>query len=269
MSVFDDPIQRALNEAKKEELRQKYGAAFSAGDPELPPDIESKWLSSIEEFEQKFESAETTTVRRFIGSPAFRPLGEITPEELEKELGELLELLEANDILVHFGREVSPAETYRFITEELMDVEMEDVRIEGMTHNYVYEEFHPDDVEEASSAARDLLFGLLHRDMTIIWHLLSKDETYDPFGIPLEPGELEKRFREFIDRTEAFTRASVDLLDCTVDNDRAVVRLRTSWTAIATNSMELVPIAGESVIRLKKGSSAEWGVVQANIPGLQ
>ncbi len=140
----DDSIQRALNEAKKSELQQKYGATFLAGDPKLPPDIESQWLSNIEEFEQKFESAETTTVRKFVGDPVLRPLGEIPKGKLGEELHLVLNLLDANDIIVHFGHEVSPAEKYRFLAEELMDVEMQDIRIDGMTHNYLYEEFHPD-----------------------------------------------------------------------------------------------------------------------------
>lgn len=147
MPTNDDSIQRSLNEAKKAELRQKYGATFLAGDPKLPPDIESRWLSSIEEFEQKFESAETTTVRKFVGDPILRPLGKIPYGKLEEELERILNLLDANDIVVHFAREVSPSEKYRFLAEELMDVEMQDIRIEGMTHNYMYEEFHPDDAE--------------------------------------------------------------------------------------------------------------------------
>jgi hypothetical protein len=147
MSTNDDSIQRALNEAKKAELQQRYGATFLAVDAKLPPDIESQWLSNIEEFEQKFESSETTTVRKFVGDPVLGPLGEIPHGKLEEELERVLNLLDANDIVVHFGREVSPAEKYRFLAEELMDVEMQDIRIEGMTHNYMYEEFHPDDAE--------------------------------------------------------------------------------------------------------------------------
>ncbi len=156
MPANDDNIQRALNEAKKAELQQKYGATFLASDTKLPPDIESQWLSNIEEFEQKFESAETTTVRKFIGSPVLRPLGEIPPGKLEEELEGVLNLLDANDIVIHFGHAVSPAEEYRFLAEELMDVEMQDIRIEGMTHNYLYEEFHPNDAEEATRSAADL-----------------------------------------------------------------------------------------------------------------
>jgi hypothetical protein len=147
MPMNDDSIQRALNEAKKAELQQKYGAKFWAGDSRLPSDIESQWLNNIEEFEQKFESAETTTVRKFVGSPVWRPLGEIPHGLLDQELEKVLNLLDANDIVVHFGHGVSPAEKYRFLAEELMEVKMQDIRIEGMTHNYVYEEFHPDDAE--------------------------------------------------------------------------------------------------------------------------
>lgn len=39
--------------------------------------------------------------------------------------------------------DVDDAEAYRFITEELMDEEIDDIRIEGLRHCFIYEEFHP------------------------------------------------------------------------------------------------------------------------------
>ena len=39
-----ESIQRALNDAKKRELEEKYGGTFHSSDPNLPPDIEADWL---------------------------------------------------------------------------------------------------------------------------------------------------------------------------------------------------------------------------------
>jgi hypothetical protein len=37
----EDRIQRALNESKKRELEEKYGAHFSEDESRLPPEIEA------------------------------------------------------------------------------------------------------------------------------------------------------------------------------------------------------------------------------------
>jgi hypothetical protein len=57
MPQANDSIQRALNEAKKQELREKYGAEFHARDGDIPPEVEGRWLREIEEFERQFEYA--------------------------------------------------------------------------------------------------------------------------------------------------------------------------------------------------------------------
>src|SRR3989304_5174624 len=87
-SLFNEEqerIQKALNEAKKRELQEKYGAQFSEDRSALPPDIESQWLNHIEEFERQFEHAGRVTLQKFLGNPTFTPLAEIPPDRLESE----------------------------------------------------------------------------------------------------------------------------------------------------------------------------------------
>ncbi len=145
MQSDQDRIQRALNEAKKRDLEERYGGTFHESGESLPPDVEAEWLASIEQFERQFAGAGRVTVRHYIGNPVLRPLAEIPPPRLKEELDHLLELLSSNNILIHFHRKVSDAEAYRFITEELLDHEIDDIRVDGMTLNFLYEEFHPEE----------------------------------------------------------------------------------------------------------------------------
>src|SRR5688500_7625534 len=122
-------IQRALNDAKRTELSDKFGGVFLAGDLPLPADIESEFLQRIEEFELKWAEHDVTTVRDFIGDPPVNLPSEITRAALDIELEHLLSTLENNDIMVDFVERPSNDEVYRFIVEELLDHEIDDIRV--------------------------------------------------------------------------------------------------------------------------------------------
>jgi hypothetical protein len=142
MSILsnDEHLQRALNEAKRHMLEERFGARFGGGSSSLPPDIERDWLDYVERFEVKFENAETVTVRAFLGSPHFPLLGELLLDELPRELDRLLTTLDDNNIQVEFPEQISREEKYRSITEELFNEEIENIRIEGMVHVFIYGE---------------------------------------------------------------------------------------------------------------------------------
>ena len=160
----DDLPERAqhiVNDLKRKELEERYGAVFSAPDEsEIPSEVEAQWLENIDEFERQFENAAQIPLREFIGSPSVRPLADIPPAELEAELNGLLDLLAEHAVSVDFLREVDDAEAYRFITEELLDEEIDDIRVPGMVLHFIYEEFHPgedeaDDFDDMDGIADD------------------------------------------------------------------------------------------------------------------
>ncbi len=168
----DDPVtpsgddlperaQRIVNDLKRKELEERYGAAFSSPDEsEIPAEVEAQWLENIDEFERQFENAARIPLREFVGSPAVRLLADIPPAELEAELDALLELLGENEVVVDFPDEIDEVEAYRFITEELLDEEIDDIRVPGMVLHFIYEEFHPgedeaDDFDDMNGIADD------------------------------------------------------------------------------------------------------------------
>lgn len=141
--------QRIVNDLKRKELEERYGAVFSAPDEsEIPSEVEAQWLENIDEFERQFENAAQIPLREFVGSPSIRPVADIPPSEVPAELDALLELLGENEVVVDFPDEIDEVEAYRFITEELLDEKIDDIRVPGMVLHFMYSEFHPGEDED-------------------------------------------------------------------------------------------------------------------------
>lgn len=256
MAEEDDRIQRALNQAKREELRQRYGAEFREGDHTLPPDIESRWLHEIEEFERQFDQANQISVRHYVGSPPCRPLGEIPQSELAQETERLLELLRSNNIEICFGRNLSDSEMYRFITEELFAQEIADIRIDGLTLSFLYEEFHPDPVREARWAAEEFLRALFeHKEQSVLEMITT-------------PGEqLAHTLRSFLRNTAAFFHWRADIIACSVEGDQASVRAGIFWRGLDGKTLQTISASGDAILTLSMHNGL-WHVSAADLPGV-
>jgi len=270
-SIFNEEEQRirkALNDAKKKELEEKYGAYFPEEQSDIPPEIESEWLNSIEEFERQSKNARMIPLREFLGHPSFRPLGEIPPGQLTSELDQVMECLSLHDVSVDCVAEVSEAELYRFITTELLDKEIEDIRIEGMQHCFIYEEFHPNAEYDAKMFAENFLWNLFERREQEATRDFAKDEACDPSGKPVTMDEIGSIIRSFCGGFALFTRFTFECTGCAVEGDYATVKYKTEWTGLRSGSMESIAHNGESVMRMRKNPNGGFDVIQANIPGL-
>ena len=269
-SFFDEEqekIQKALNDAKKREIEEKFGAHFSEDQPALPSDVESQWLSNIEEFERQFGNARRVTVREFLGFPSFKSLGEIPREELEAELNDVVDVLSQHSLAVDCLADVSDEKLYRFITTELVNEEIDDIRIEGMRHCFIYEEFHPNDEYDAKSAAEHFLWDIFEQHEERVVDSLAKDEVYDPFGRRVTHEDLEALVRSVYRRYAAFTFHEFQCRACVLDGDYATVSLEGGWSGVVAESMAPESHKGVAALRMKKSPYGGYDVVQANIPG--
>jgi hypothetical protein len=267
MADNDDQVQRALNEAKREELRQKYGAEFRNGEEALPPEIESRWLYEIEEFERRFDQATQVSVRRYVGDPPVRPLGAIAPEELPQETDRLLELLRSNNIEICFGRNISDQEIYRFITEEIFAQEIADLRIDGLTLSFLYEEFHPDPVREARWAAEDFLRAIFEHKESAALNLIANDPAGNRSEYPSAAERLRATIIAFLSDMAAFFEWRADIIASTVEGGEASVRAGVSWRGLDAESLRTVGASGDAFIHLRMNRGF-WEIVAAEIPGL-
>ena len=264
---FQDRIQRILNEKKKEDLRKWYDMQFEGHSEELSPQEESEWLDYITEFERQFENATEISVRERIGNPKIRSLVDIPDAELETELDQLFELLYTNNIVVDFINEVDDREAYRFITEELLDEMMDDIRIPEMYSHFTYEEFHPNDEADIKQCAEEFMHAFFERDDEELSLAIGEDELKDEQGHPINPEEFKTLLDGFHAKYIAIMAFSVQAERATVDGDHAQVEVDTVWQALKNDGRTVVMESGTSEIFLKRSPYSGWDVIQAKIAG--
>jgi hypothetical protein len=263
---YKDDIQRALNDAKKQKLEERYGGRFSSTGPDLPPEVEAEWLDNIEEFERQFELAGQTTVGKYIGDPVFKQLEDVAPDEFDVELDRVTEILASNNIEVHFDGSVPACVRYRFITEELLKEEMDDIRVEGMTQHFIYEEFHPNEKLDAELEAEMFLRELLGHEAESRLLAFSNHELYTPDGSPIKPEAMLERVETFRSGVAVFLEKEIGNAQCRIEGEYAVVELPVKWEGLRAETMEPVEMEGTARVRLRR-EDEQWCVVQASLPG--
>lgn len=133
---------KAENELLKLKLELEQGMQHS-DTTALNPEAENQWLNYIYNYEKMCKEAGTVKIYDFIGRPGFKRMEDLEAGQISKELEKLFAVMEEKGICIDFAVEYDEAVIYRFITEEFFDHEMENISLEGMTHHFSYEEFHP------------------------------------------------------------------------------------------------------------------------------
>jgi hypothetical protein len=155
--LLKEEALREENEILKLKLIAEHGSKFEYGSEEskLSAEIENVFLQQVLDFERKEAVAKEMSVFEVLGSPQHFPKVEMIGEERIKEmLWKLLNFMESKRINIAVLRpNVSDHEMYRFITQELFTHRMLHIDIEGMTTNFIYDEFHPDYAFDNSNIA--------------------------------------------------------------------------------------------------------------------
>jgi hypothetical protein len=172
---------------------------FSESGEEASPEIINKFLDSVKHFEEAFEKAETKKVIEILKNPLFMKADELTPEEISAEINNVLDIYAKNYINIDVIEkdDVSEKDFYKFLTEELPQQETEFVNIEGMTCNFIYEEFHPNDKLNAKDSINFFLRALLDNDIETI-ELWSTKEKFQFNGSQTTLPEFTKYMRKQI-----------------------------------------------------------------------
>jgi hypothetical protein len=271
MADFDraDRIERALLDARRKTLEERFGAVFSPPDNSLPPEVERAWLDSIEQFEQAVGSARPMTVREFIGNPPLRPLGEIPPEEVREAVDWLMELLAANDIVAQIGEHVSLAETYRFLSEELMAAETDDIRVEGFSTLFLYDDFHPDERAEAERTAREFCLAIFEKSEADLVRLIGGAHDGDSPQMRRAGSLLRDAALEFFAHIGTVSQHAVQIERCDVDGNRATVTGSASWSGVLPSGRTRVGGSGAVRLALSRCPFGGWDVIGAQLPGME
>jgi hypothetical protein len=121
----------------------------------LPPEVENEFLNCVLDYEMKFKDSKLIRIRERLGDVShLKPVENVPDEEIEFAWRELDELLAENGIsLSACSPRITSRELYRFTTQELFELEMDDINIPGMINCFIYDEFYPDPIYECENTA--------------------------------------------------------------------------------------------------------------------
>ena len=144
ISEMNDSAQRALNESKREQLREEFGMEMSMTSPGLDPEVEGDFLNQVMEFERQWKSAEPTTVWKFIGEPEITHVDGLSKDEMSTEIKRIYEIMAEYGVDLSSPEDLDVKELYDFVTQDFMQEEIDGIKIPGMIHGFIYEEFFPE-----------------------------------------------------------------------------------------------------------------------------
>lgn len=254
------------NNLLKLKLMAEHEAHFP-DESKLDPAVENEWLNYIYDFEEQHKNARQIPLYEYIGKPEFKKIDELNDKQVADELDRLLDIMGENGINLDCLAEYDDRTIYAFITDELFSHEIDDVRIEGMTTNFIYEEFHPNHDYDLRRNTEDFLKALLEREwMEYDEHALAKN---------MESSNGEKIDRDgYISRIELFQgawkrfevlRKDIEKVDFDLDKCRAVVEVGLKFNALSEDN-HTTSFEGVATL-LFEYEYEYWSLIGAEIPG--
>jgi hypothetical protein len=237
-------------------------------DPEEgPPEPYNNWDEYFEDFDRQLEEAPRITIRKRIGNPQIRSVDEIPDSELEKELDTLIELLYANNIVIEFIHEIGDREAFLFITEELLDETMDDIRIPDMYSHFIYEEFHPNDQDDIELWTGEFLDTFFKEGTEGFFIPIGDKELYDMHGNAISQEEFKRQIDGFHALYPIITEYEYDITNVDIEDNYAAVEVNISWAGLNEQEQAMRRYHGSSTLRLKRSLDIGWDVIQAVVVG--
>jgi len=249
--------QESLSEAKREILRDKYDMQMEHTSSELPPEVENEWLDYILEFERQFEEAKSITVRERIDNPPVQPLSELPLYAIGEAVTALLELLAAHGIAVDFLGEVDDLEAYRYLSEELLDQETDDIRIAGMMTHFTYSTPEYD----VQMWVENFVLDVFTQEREYFLPGLEKQPLFNAQGEPMTAAQFQLKVEAVWERLPATNRFEVKPITILVEENEATVTAIVTWKDDEQETQGQV----ESFFRLQPSPYTGWDVVQTSL----
>lgn len=254
------------NNLLKLKLMAEHEAHFP-DENELDPEMENEWLKHIYQFEEQHKNARQISVYEYISRPEFKKADDLTNKQVEEELDRVLDIMGENGINLDCLAEYDDRTIYTFITDELFNHEIDDVKMEGMTTNFIYEEFHPNHDYDLRNYTHEFFEKLLSRkwdkyDEHMLYNhvLSSSDEKIDQKDFIT----LIELFQEGWKQFELLQQEIVSVV-FDIEKAHATVDLNLSYDAIASDNGR-TKYAGKSTLTFIH-DHGYWYVHKVEMPG--
>lgn len=212
-SLGDSPEEKLHieNELLKLKMQAELGAHFHS-ENDLPAAMENMFLKNILAFHQSSDLHKTIKIFDKLSNPKIKNALDLTDEQLTEELAGLELLLQKNNIEVSYLYEYDNRKKYVFLTEELFDVEIDDVTIEGMKNHFIYEEFHPNHEADIKKQAENFINAWFNQKITTDnWEL--SDEFVLPERKTLSKQQVVDQIHNIFSLSSRFINGRYDIID--------------------------------------------------------
>ena len=252
-------------EILKAKLTAEFGMTGS-DTSKLDFEIENKWLNSIYEFENCYKDSERITLYEFIGKPDFKSFEneKLSVAELSEELDRLLGIMAENrirlDVMCDYENEEELI--YRFITEELFAEEIDDIRIEGMDHFFIYEEFHTNHKYDLTNDSEFLLDNIFGKEWYVQFSAacLACDIEYDSKNYSSEA--FGKLVMDFQKSGKSYKLKSKEVKEVEFDLEKGIANLK----GIISYTIDLKNLSGEFVFDFIFNDYGYWNICKIMLP---
>jgi hypothetical protein len=259
---------RIENEIKKMKLSLEHGANFfSPSENKLSPELEGEWLNQVQKFEDSYAKSKKFVIYDFVEKPTYKPVNEIPEAEIKSELKRILNLLSQKGVGIDTICKVDDRELYRFITEELFLEETDDMMIEGMTHNFIYEEFHPNHEHDIKTHCSEFVDGLLNKKVSLNPSFMAmSNEIHSNDGI-IKQEDAVKRMEAFREAFSSFKLQHFKITSLKIAENIADVCFDINYTGIIEGGNESRSFTGIGGFMLKYEHDY-WCINKISIPGV-
>ena len=262
---------RAENEFLKMKMMLEHGAHFSDSTEEISAEMENEFLRQVMEFEKQYANPTYVTVYEKINKPThFKAVSEISDDDIEKELEDLLDYLDQYFINLDVcSPNIKPREIYRFAMEELFNEKMEDFNIPGMVYHFVYDEYHPDPVFENSKIATDnCLAEILSSQPMDYMFWFRRDRLQLNEHRDLNADQFKEKIQLFKDSYDFIADPDFSKVECHVEDGLSFVK--GFYRVQAHLNSEVIELSGKWLVNIEKDPVTNcWDIVSVQVEGVR
>jgi hypothetical protein len=230
-------------------------------------EVENEWIKNIYDFQKQSRNARKIKLYDYIGRPTFKPWNSLTTDEIHQELQRMELLMESKGVQLDCLSPHKEVTIYRFITEELFQHEMNDLRISGTTCHFTYEAFYPNHDYDLREQSVRFVKSIFTRPWDEAFDGINLARTVSFSGDDHDRRSISSIMRAFQEVHAAFTIEKLAIKAVTIDATRARVNAALSVSGKMKHGG--VPIRYEGTCALRFIRSDEcWYIEKFHVPGL-
>ncbi len=211
------------NELLKLKMMAEFGGNFISAD-QVPAELENKFLKQIINFHRQHGKPEKISIYQYIGQPEYNHVHDLSDKQIKKELKKLQKLLVKHGIGLDVWAPTPDKEIYRFITEELFKIEIDNVKMKGWMSQFVYEDFHPNAEYDIKYAVHHIITGLFD-SQGVLYEDFVGEELKDSLGLTMDIEELKEKTMAFRQHYHDVILVDYEFISLKVDNGETTARV--------------------------------------------